>query len=368
MSDLPPLEPLTRLRTSHFESPAILKATATAGRKLAELKGLAAGMPNQDILINTLGVQEAKDSSAIENIVTTHDELFRSATTAEPSASPAAKEVRHYVQALHVGFELVRRTGLLTANHMIEVQAELERNRAGFRKLPGTALKDGAGRVVYEPPQGPAAIVALMRDLERFINNDEAFDADPLIKMAIAHHQFESIHPFYDGNGRTGRIVNVLYLVNKGLLDAPVLYLSRAIVRNKPDYYRLLQSVREQADAAGVWQQWVLYMLQGVEQTAAQTIGTVTDIKAALLDYKHRIRAGFKFYSQDLINNLFMHPYTKIEFVERDLGVSRLTATKYLEALAAGGFVRKIKSGRSNYYVNQALNTILTRPELVEGA
>ena len=184
-----------------------------------------------------------------------------------------------------------------------------------------------------------------MSDLERFINDDDAFDADPLIKMAIAHHQFESIHPFYDGNGRTGRIVNVLYLVNKGLLDIPVLYLSSAIVRSKPDYYRLLQAVREQADAPALWQEWVLYLLAAVETTAQQTIAPSPTSRLHCLDYKHRIRAGFKFYSQDLINNLFMHPYTKIEFVERDLKVSRLTATKYLDALAAAGFVQKVKMG-----------------------
>lgn len=357
---LPPLQPLTRLQPALFEIPAVLKKAVTAGRQLAELKGLAASMPNQAILINTLALQEAKDSSAIENIVTTHDELFRSATYPDLFASPAAKEVRHYVQALRVGFGLVQQTGLLTANHMQAIQAELEQNHAGFRNLPGTTLKNQHGAVVYTPPQDPAQVVALMTDLERFINDDGAFDADPLIKMAIAHHQFESIHPFYDGNGRTGRIVNVLYLVNKGLLDIPVLYLSSAIVRSKPDYYRLLQAVREEADAPEVWQEWVLYLLAAVETTAQQTIRTVTDIKAALFDYKHRIRADFKFYSQDLINNLFMHPYTKIEFVERDLKVSRLTATKYLEALAGTGFVQKVKVGRSNYYVNLALNSILT--------
>jgi Fic family protein len=322
-------------------------------------------MPNQAILINTLALQEAKDSSAIENIVTTHDELFRASTYPDLFASPAAKEVRHYVQALRVGLGLVTQTGLLTANHMLAIQAELEQNHAGLRKLPGTTLKNQQGTVVYTPPQDPAQVVALMTDLERFINDDSAFDADPLIKMAIAHHQFESIHPFYDGNGRTGRIVNVLYLVNKGLLDTPVLYLSSAIMRSKPDYYRLLQAVREEADSPArleqAWQEWVLYLLAAVESTAQQTIRTVTDIKAALLDTKHRIRAGFKFYSQDLINNLFMHPYTKIEFVERDLKVSRLTATKYLEALAGAGFVQKVKVGRSNYYINVALNGILTR-------
>lgn len=194
-----------------------------------------------------------------------------------------------------------------------------------------------------------------MRGLERFINTPELFSADPLIKMALIHHQFESIHPFYDGNGRTRRIANVLYLVKEGLLDIPVLYLSSHIVRSKDYYYRLLQTVREQDR----WEEWVLYMLGAVEVTAGQTIATIHAIKAALFDYKHRIRSGFKFYSQDLINNLFTHPYTKIEFVQRDLGVSRVTATKYLDALADGGFVRKHKIGRGNHYINLALNAVL---------
>ena len=368
MPAMPPLQPLSRLRAADFESPVVLRKTATAGRALAELKGLASSIPNQGILINALGLQEAKDSSAIENIVTTHDELFRSATYPYLFASPAAKEVRDYAQALRLGDGLVKKDGLLTVNHIVTIQAALEHNNAGFRKLPGTVLKNNLGAVVYTPPQDPATIIELMRDLERFVNDDERFDADPLIKMALIHHQFESIHPFYDGNGRTGRIVNVLYLVHKGLLEIPVLYLSRHIVRTKPDYYRLLQAVRVQADSPSVWQQWVLYMLSAVEQTARQTIVTVTDIKAVLLDYKHRIRAAYKFYTQDLINNLFMHPYTKIEFVERDLKVSRITATKYLDALTTGGFVRKVKVGRSNYYVNVALIGILTRTEMVEGA
>jgi cell filamentation protein, protein adenylyltransferase len=348
--------PLNHLPPQRFETPAILKKLAAASRQLAELKGVAASIPNQGILINTLGMQEAKDSSAIENIVTTHDELFKDDAFPESLANPAAKEVLRYRQALRIGFEAVRQSGLLTVNNMLDIQAELERNSAGLRKLPGTALKDGAGRTVYTPPQEPDTIIVLMRDLERFINDDEGFDADPLIKMALIHHQFESIHPFYDGNGRTGRIVNVLYLVKQGLLDIPVLYLSRHIVRTKADYYRLLQAVREH-DA---WEDWMLYMLTAVEQSASEAITTIHAIRAALLDTKHRIRAQYKFYSQDLINNLFTHPYTKIEFIERDLKVSRLTATKYLDALSQGGFLLKQKIGRSNYYINLALNTILT--------
>ena len=350
-----PITSLEKLDVARFESPAILKKLAISSRRLAELKGIAGSIPNQGILINTLSLQEAKDSSEIENIVTTHDELFKDDVLPEAFANPAAKEVLRYRQALRVGYEQVKRSGLLTANHIVDIQAELERNNAGLRKLPGTALKDGGGQIVYMPPQDHAEIVTLMSALERFINDDALFDVDPLIKMALIHHQFESIHPFYDGNGRTGRILNVLYLVKEGLLDIPVLYLSSHIVRTKADYYRLLQAVR--VDDA--WEDWVLYMLEAVEQTAVQTIAIIVAIKAALQDYKHRIRAGYKFYNQDLINNLFMHPYTKIEFVQRDLQVSRITATKYLDALAEGGFVQKHKIMRSNYYINVALNAIL---------
>jgi Fic family protein len=196
-----------------------------------------------------------------------------------------------YRQALKVGFDLVRDSGLLTTNHVLQIQAELERNTAGLRKLPGTALKDGAGNIVYTPPQEPDVIIALMRDLERFINDDGIFDADPLIKVPLIHHQFESIHPFYDGNGRTGRIINVLYLVKQGLLDIPVLYLSRHIVRTKADYYRLLQQVRE-SDA---WEDWVLYILTAVERTAGDTVNTIAAIRSALMNYKHRIRNQYKY-------------------------------------------------------------------------
>ena len=349
------IKSLEHLDARRFDTSDILRKLASSSHQLAELKGIAASIPNQGILINTLGLQEAKDSSEIENIITTHDELFKDDVLPEAFANPAAKEVLRYRQALRLGYEQVCQSGLITANHIIEIQAELERNNAGFRKLPGTTLKNGIGQTIYTPPQAPAEIIELMRDLERFINDPASFAADPLIKMALIHHQFESIHPFYDGNGRTGRILNVLYLVKEGLLDVPVLYLSSHIVRTKTDYYRLLQTVRDN-DA---WEEWVLYMLEAVEQTARQTIATIHAIKTALFDYKHRIRDGFKFYSQDLINNLFTHPYTKIEFVQRDLTVSRLTATKYMDSLADAGFVQKQKLGRNNYYINLALNRIL---------
>jgi Fic family protein len=349
------LQPLQSLDPRRFETPTLFRKLVGANRQLAELKGVAASMPNQNILIATLGLQEAKDSSAIENIVTTHDELFREAAFPDAAGNPAAKEVARYSRALRVGFDAVRRTGLLTANHIVDVQAALEQDRAGYRKLPETVLADGAGRVVYTPPS-PGRLPELMSDLERFINDTGSFSADPLFRMALIHHQFESIHPFYDGNGRTGRIVNVLYLVKEGLLETPVLYLIRAIVRTKSDYYRLLQEVR----VLGNWEDWVYYMLDAVEATAAQAITTIQAMKALLMDYKHRIRASHRFYSQDLISNLFSFPYTKIEFVQRDLKVSRLTATRYLDALAASGFLSKRRIGRSNYFINEPLFRILT--------
>jgi Fic family protein len=353
------LAPLDSLEPTRFETPAILRQLVAAHRNLAELKGVASSVPNQAILISALGLQEAKDSSEIENIVTTHDELFREAALAELATNPATKEVARYRQALNVGYTSVQQSGLLTANQIANIQAALEKSRPGFRKLPGTVLKDGAGRTVYIPPS-PEQLPGLLTDLERFINDPAASPLDPLIKMALIHHQFESIHPFYDGNGRTGRIVNVLYLVKEGLLDSPVLYLSRAIVRSKADYYRLLQSVRDR----DTWEEWVQYMLSAVGQTAAEGIATIKAIKALFLEYKHRIRARYRFYSQDLINNLFSHPYTKIEFIQTDLKVSRVTATRYLDALARDGLLAKQKVGRHSYYINQPLVRILTEDQI----
>ena len=347
---------IERLDPTRFDTPAILKRLASASRSLAELKGVAVSIPNQAVLINSLGLQEAKDSSAIENIVTTHDELFQNSLFPDVAANVAAKEVQRYRQALNVGFTALMQDRLLTNNHIQAIQRALEQNDAGFRKVPGTVLKDSAGNTVYTPPD-PTEVSSLMDNLQRFINDDALFAADPLIKMALMHHRFETIHPFYDGNGRTGRIINVLYLVQHGLLDTPILYMSRHIVRTKNEYYRLLQDVRER-DA---WEEWVLYMLEAVDRTARDGLATVVAIREALRDYKQRIRTQFKFYSQDLINNIFMHPYTKIAFVEADLNVSRLTATKYLNALTDAGFLRKARAGRANYYVNTALVDIIQR-------
>ncbi len=341
-----------------LESKAILKKLAKAHQALAELKGVAASIPNQAILINTLALQEAKDSSAIENIITTHDDLYRSDSIARNFVSTAAKEVHNYSAALRNGFEQVKRSGLLTNNDILEIHSGIEENRAGFRKLPGTELKnEQTGEIVYTPPQHPEEILALMANLEQFINDDELCDWDPLTKMAVIHHQFESIHPFYDGNGRTGRIINILYLVKQGLLSVPVLYLSRYINQNKADYYRLLQEVR----AGDAWQEWVLYMLEGIAQTSHQTIVLIQGIKELMQHHKQKLRSELpKIYSQDLINNLFRHPYTKIEFVMDELQVTRKTATKYLEELVKIGLLSKHKIWKENYYLNDALYELLT--------
>lgn len=345
--------------TIELETPAVLRLAARAHRALAELKGAAATIPNETILIDTLALQEAKDSSAIEDIITTEDQLFQGDVLSGQFPSAAAKEVHHYAVALKIGLARVRKQRFLRLADVLEIQAALEQNRAGLRKLPGTVLKNQqTGDVVYQPPQDPAEIERLMSNFLEYFHRDEPGDPDPLVQMAVLHYQFESIHPFYDGNGRTGRILNLLHLVLHGLLDLPVLYLSRYIVKHKPDYYRGLQAVRED-DA---WEAWVLYMLNAVEETSRETLAKVRGIRDLMQATKQRLRNDLpKIYSQELLNNLFRHPYTKIEFIERDLGVSRPTATKYLGALEAMGLVRKTKLGRTNFYINERLFDLLKR-------
>ncbi|MBQ0798599.1 MAG: Fic family protein [Porticoccaceae bacterium] len=348
---------LPSVPTEALETPKILKKVASAHRYLAELKGTVGSIPNESMIINTLTLQEAKDSSEIENIITTHDELYKSTLFGEFTKNAAAKEVQNYAEALKRGFELIRHTGIIRITDILEIQQILEQNQAGFRVLPGTVLKNElTEKIIYTPPQEAQEVADLMANLAEYINVPELQKIDPLIKMAVIHHQFESIHPFYDGNGRTGRILNILFLVAQGLLNLPVLYLSRYITLNKPEYYRLLQSVRENNE----WEQWVLYMLDGVESTAQQTIALINNIKTLMNDYKHRIRSSLpKIYSQDLLNNLFRHPYTKIAFIEQDLGVTRLTASRYLEQLVKQGFLVKEKIGRNNYYINVPLFNLL---------
>jgi Fic family protein len=340
------------------ETKKILKALPSAHAALAELKGIASTIPNQNILINTLGLQEAKDSSAIENIITTHDDLYKSGLNLDAFKSLDAKEVQNYISALKKGFELITKNGILTNKTILQIQEVLEDNNAGFRKLPGTALKNAAtGETIYTPPQDYEEIMRLMANLERYINDSSLQDCDPLIKMAIIHFQFESIHPFYDGNGRTGRIINILYLIIEKLQNLPILYLSNYIIKHKSEYYKFLQKVRDE----NLWEDWILFMIKGAEETAKETIELIKKIKNVMLDYKHQLRDNYKFYSQDLLNNLFKHPYTKIEFVVNDLGVSRLTAANYLNKLSDDGMLRKDKLGTGNFYINERLFELLTK-------
>lgn len=341
-----------------LETVPILKALAPAHRYLAELKGAAQSIPNQGILIDTLALQEAKASSEIENIVTTQDELFRAQLFPEREASAEAKEVARYCGALKSGFDFMRATdGLLTNRALIEMFRNLEQRDDGFRRAGGTALKnEQTDEIVYVPPQSPDSIIEYMSELEQFINDDSLSALDPLIKMAVIHHQFESIHPFPDGNGRIGRILNVLYLTRCSLLSIPILYLSRHITQNKGDYYRLLQAVRDSDGAIKDWEAWVLFMLAAVTETAQISLRIVNDLKDLMQEIKVRLRSEFpKIYSQDLLNNLFRHPYTRIEYVMQDLKRSRPTATSYLEQLVEAGILAKQTSGRDNYYMNTGL-------------
>ena len=342
--------------TKDYETKKILKKSISASRALANLNGVAKTIPNENIIINTLILQEAKDSSEIENIITTHDELYIS-TVDSSNISQATKEVNRYAKALKEGFLLVDEHKLLLIKHIVKIQSILENNDAGIRKQAGTVLKNAStGEVIFTPPQDEDEIKSLLANLEEYINTKD--EIDPLIKMAVIHYQFESIHPFYDGNGRTGRILNILYLVLSDLLDIPILYLSRYITQHKADYYRLLQEVRTKEN----WQEWILYMLDGIEQTSLETIELINGISDLMHKAKTDIKEKLpKIYSKDLVEILFIHPYTKIEFLIESLGLHRDTASKYLRELESIGLLESTKMGRSKYFINKALFDMLKK-------
>ena len=339
--------PLTLPLTHDIETKAILKKSISANRALAELNGVAKIIPNRHILINSLALQEAKDSSEIENIITTHDELYRADLDIK-QMTQETKEVQNYKNALIKGYELVKENKLLLKRHIVEIQKELEQNDAGVRRQSGTNLKNAqTGEVIFTPPQQFEQIEELLANLENYINEPNEIDA--LVNMAIIHYQFETIHPFYDGNGRTGRIINILYLVLNDFLEMPILYLSNYIIKNKHDYYRLLQEVRTDDK----WEEWILYMLDGVEKTSIETMHLINDISVMMRETKYIIREKLpKIYSKDLIEILFSHPYTKIEFLVEGLGLHRETASKYLKELEKLGILETVKIGRSKYFVN----------------
>ncbi|MGI5901572.1 MAG: Fic family protein [Desulfitobacteriia bacterium] len=347
---LPMLPPEVNLETNR-----VLKQLAKANRALAELKGYADTIPNKHILINAILIKEAKDSSEIENIVTTHDDLYKAMSNAK-AVTPAAKEVLNYRTALWHGYELIKAKKMLTTKMIVEIQELIEKNNAGIRKLPGTKLLNPrTGEVIYETPDREEEIRQLLSNLERYINEDKD-GVDPLIKMAVIHYQFECIHPFYDGNGRTGRIINVLYLVLKELLDSPILYLSGYIIRNKATYYNLLQGVRTK----GNWEDWIVYILIGVKETAEETLTLVKLINNEIQRMSVDIKAKFpEFYSEKLIDLLCFEFYTKTKYIQKGLEISRKTAAKYLKTLEASGFLESIKIGRERIYLNKRLCELL---------
>ena len=339
-----------------IETKEILKKSIAANRALATLNGIAKIIPNQNILINSLILQEAKDSSEIENIITTHDDLYL-ANVHKEKISREVKEVQNYKEALLYGYERVKTKHIITLNDIVQIQKIIVNNDAGIRKQSGTVLKnDKTGEIIYTPPQNYEEILELLNNLAEYINDDGLEDYDYLVKMAIIHFQFESIHPFYDGNGRSGRILNILYLVLKDLLELPILYLSRYIIKHKSDYYRLLQEVREKDN----WNNWILYMLDGVEQTSYETIHLIQEIEKLMKKQKELINAKLpKIYSKDLLETLFLHPYTKIEFLVDRLKLHRHTASKYLKEIEKIGILNEVKIGRNRYFINMELFDLL---------
>ena len=345
-----------------LETVRVLKQLSKANRRLAELKGIARTIPNENILISTLTLQEARDSSAVENIVTTQDDLYKAGLSDKMLVlNPATKEVLRYREAIFEGFKMVRKNKILSNNVIKKVQELVKLNDAGFLVSPSKALiNQSDGRIIYTPPQEIDEVNRKMENLELFINAPHICSLDPLIKMAIIHHQFESIHPFGDGNGRTGRIINILYLVITDLLDIPILYLSRYITHNKGEYYALLQAIRDKnKDNAKEWEDWIVFMLKGIEETAADTIELVKGISLLMAEYKTILRPLFdKAYKHELINNLFFHPYTKIDYMQHDMMVQRKTASKYLDKIVEAGLLEKLKIGRENYYINTKLRNL----------
>lgn len=349
-NDLPLLPPCVQ-----FETPEIFRKTIAANRKLAELKGSVNTIPNQRLLVDGIILQESRLSSEIENIVTTNDELYKAAADESMSTDPNTKEVLQYRQALWYGYDCLK-TKPLSTNLFIDIVTIIRGTKIDIRRVPGTKIANSRGEVIYTPPVGEVIIRDKLANLEKFMHADDSID--PLIKLAIMHYQFEAIHPFTDGNGRTGRIINILFLVESGLLDIPILYLSHYILRTKSNYYAQLKNVTEK----GAWIDWILYMLEAIEQTAAETQQRVTNIlnamESAILLVKSK---SPKIYSKDLIEVIFKHPYCKARFIEEAGLAKRQTAAIYLKTLEEVGLLKSLKMGRDHYYINEALVQALSK-------
>ena len=348
-NDLPDLPPAVNLETAE-----ILKEAISSARALERLRGTAARLPNPRLLVNSIVLQEARLSTEIENIVTTSDELYRAAAGTEGIVDAPTKEVLRYREALWYGFEQIARRPLSTSL-FVELVGMIRQTDAGLRSTPGTMLKNAQGEVSYTPPEGESVLYAKLANLERYIHSEDGLD--PLIKLAITHYQFEAIHPFTDGNGRTGRILNVLYLVEKGLLDLPVLYLSQYILRNKAAYYAGLRRVTEEAN----WRDWVLYVLAGIRETSIESCFLIEALLEQMSTAGSRFRSAYpNVYSKDLFEVVFSNPYCRIRVLETSLGVSRPTATNYLQKLSQSGVLREQRIGRDLYFINDAMIAALT--------
>jgi len=343
---------------SDIETRKNLKKAISAGRALAELKGIGETIPNQSMLINAIVLQEARSSSEIENIVTTNDALFRAFTASTSQIDPATKEVLRYREAIWDGYNSLKKRPFLTTNSCIQIVQKIKKNTAGIRNAPGTALANPSTKeIFYTPPEGENLIRQKLKNLEDYIHTDD--NLDPLLKMAVIHYQFEAIHPFFDGNGRTGRILSILYLVQQQLMDLPVLYLSKYIIENKSDYYRLLREVTENE----AWNTWVPFMLDAVEITANFTrkkVLAIRDLLNETLVYTRENLPG-RVYSKELIEMLFRQPYTKGQYLV-DAGVAaRKTAAEYLKELEKIGVLKRQKIGKENLFLNVKLHKLLTK-------
>jgi Fic family protein len=353
-NDLPPLPP----EGTDLETSAVLKKLTTAARNLGELNGLCETLPDPKLFTNTIVLQESKNSSAIENIVTTQDELYKAMLEEAAEQNHAAKEVLGYRDALYMGLERMKaREGLILTNSMIEIVQTIKQNQAGIRTTPGTALKNAInGEVVYTPPTGEEILRGKLAALENFINDNSLSTVDPLIKLALIHYQFEAIHPFADGNGRAGRIINTLYLIQQGLLTQPVLYLSSYIIEYKTEYYQLLRGITE----TGNWQDWILYILTAIAETSKITTGKIRRIlslKEELGDIMKKVLGAS--YNYELLQEMFALPYLKIETLEKKKIAHRQTASSWLNKLSEAEIFRPQKIGRSTYFINYRLMDIL---------
>lgn len=351
---LPDLPPKVNL-----ETPEIFRATIRANKLLAELKGFCQTLPNPELLLNTIVLQESKESSAIENIVTTQDELYKATLMGDKVKNQAAKEVLQYRQALYYGLAELEKKGIITTNLLVGIMQKLRNTNEGIRKNPGTKLSNPqSGQIIYTPPEGEEVIRQKLYSLEQFINITDETGMDPIVKMALIHYQFEAIHPFGDGNGRTGRILNILYLIQQNMIGLPVLYLSKYIIENKSDYYRLLREVTEHNN----WVEWVLYVVNGVAETSSATLEKIKRVLSLKAEVEHDLKSKMgASFSLDLNDLLFSHPYIKISVLEEHGIAKRQTASQYLQKIEGTGWLTSVKIGRDVYYINDQLIQILSR-------